>query len=569
MKQSLDGGISWTDLPTPPAGQWANIPWHALSLAVDPINENKVLLGALDIYVLHDAANALNPYVDFIKLTNWAIMYDLYNQNLSDEEKQIRSQKYVHADIHDIQFIGENPNNVVIATDGGVFYSENMGITQTTDPEYPAQNFPLFRHSNNDLITTQYHYASIHPDKNKWEVIGGTQDNGSVYVNNTSGHEKESMISGGDGGYAFWDRDNPELKITSVYGNWYYIHVGNEVYFRGPINGLFINPATYDDESNLIYSNMATSSYGGLYPSLKNRHYDSLEIINVNTILKTPNLNLQEISFVALKAGLTSAITAIKLSTYSEKLNKTAVIGTEDGKVYKVEGLPYNVSTKRIDNNQLPNGYISSIDIGQNESTILITISNFGLPSIWVTKDGGDKWQDLQRDLPDMPVRWGVFNPFDDHKIMVATEMGVWGLENSANESEGWLSYSFGLPLIRIDMIDIRSSDSTILAATHGHGLWVGKFNQGEIITSIEDLKISNNEVTWLYPNPAVDFVQIVSGKAAAYVKILDNKGNVITSCEVNENGLDIRSLSDGFYIFNIYDKRGIRIGSQKILVCK
>jgi hypothetical protein len=447
MKHSIDGGNSWQDITLPEG--WANIPWHALSLSVDPMNENKVLVGALDTYVLNDASQQAITTLDWIKVSDWAAMYDLYDPNLTEEEKQAAANRYVHADIHDIQFIG-GPDNVLITTDGGIFYSENMSVTIGIDPENPIQEFPVFKQVNNAQNTTQYYYGRIHPQKGNQEALGGAQDNGSVYVNNTAPDSQvESMISGGDGGYCFWDSNNPNVKITTVYGNRYYIHVGNTIHWIGnpqfPINGLFVNPMDYDDESNLIYSNAMTSTYGGLYKIAKHPYYDTLEIVNINSFIGTPTLGLPVVSFVKLNAGIQDAISNIKLSRHSTAANKTAIIGTEKGRVYKVKGLPGpTVTTTRIDNGKLPIGYISSIDIGRDENKILVTFSNFGIQSVWLTRDGGSNWLNIERNLPDMPVRWGLFNPYDDHKILLATEMGIWGLENTGDENEEWKSYNYG-----------------------------------------------------------------------------------------------------------------------------
>ena len=41
-------GQTNTEIPLP--NNWSNIPWHALSLAVDPTNEDRVVIGALNMY---------------------------------------------------------------------------------------------------------------------------------------------------------------------------------------------------------------------------------------------------------------------------------------------------------------------------------------------------------------------------------------------------------------------------------------------------------------------------------------------------------------------------------------
>ena len=571
LKHSIDGGESWQDITLPQG--WANIPWHALSLSVDPANENKIIIGALNVYVLNDASQQSIAQLDWIKISDWAAMYEVEDPNLSQEERDAAAKRYVHADVHDIQFVNNNSNEVLITTDGGVFYSENMSVTNAIDPENPVQEFPVFKQVNKALNTTQYYYGRIHPQPANQQAIGGAQDNGSIYVNVNPNQNQEWMISGGDGGYCFWDRSNSNVKITTVYGNRYYVHISGNVYWIGnpqfPINGLFVNPMDYDDEANLVYSNAMTSTYGGLYKIANHPYHDTLEIVNINSYLGTPTLGLPVVSFVKLNAGIQDAISAIKLSQYSSSTSKTAIIGTEKGAVYKVRGLPGpTVTTTRIDNGKLPIGYISSIDVGRDENRILVTLSNFGISSVWLTRDGGTNWLNIERNLPDMPVRWGVFNPYDDFQVMIATEKGIWGLENVLDEDEQWQSYNLGFPEIRVDMIDIRKEDSTILAATHGHGFWVGKFTQGEkIITDVTEFT-QPTELTWLYPNPASGVINIESSKKVNLVVIIDSTGKPIKSVMINARyQLDISDLPKGIYFFDGLDLLGRKIGKQKIVI--
>lgn len=566
--QSLDAGITWSQISH--NSSIYSLPWHAMSLAVDPNDENKILAAGLEVYVLNNAAAASITDLDWINLSSWSARFNANTPGLSEDEQQAYLDSYVHADIHDIQFIGNNSDEVLITTDGGVFHSSNIGLTNSIDPENPIQEFPAFETFDNGLNTTQYYHASLHPGDGRMEVVGGTQDNGSIYRNFTAGQEREDNISGGDGGYSFFDSDNDNLKITMVYGNRYYIHINEDTYFDGDINGLFVNPVDYDDVSNLIYSNTATSSYGGLYASLKGRYYDSLEIFNVNKFLGTADLGLETISYVKLNAGLEEAITAIKLFKTSETLDKTAVIGTENGQVFKVTGLPYSPTSTKIDAGQLPIGYISSVDIGSNENTILVTISNFGLASVWMTIDNGQNWMNLERDLPDMPVRWGRINPSDDNKIVIATEMGVWGLENIEDEDELWQDYNDGLPAMRVDMIDLRASDNTILAATHGHGLYIGEYDQqpeeveSEVVGIAKD--ILENKMLF-YPNPIKDVLKVTNNSNISNVRIFNIQGKLVLSSEIDSNGsININSLANGTFVIKGYNNQGQLVANQKVI---
>lgn len=564
MRQSVDGGVSWKEIPLPP-GNFANIPWHALSMAVDPQNENKIVLGALNLYTLNDTSvDVIDPY-NWIRLAYWAANYYANDPSLTQSERDYYTKIYVHADMHDIQYFNNNSDDLMITTDGGIFISSDISLSNSFNPETPTVGIPSFFALNNGLNTTQYYYASIIPDPDKLEFTGGTQDNGTIYTVLNGTTANETWISGGDGGFSFWDRDDPGLKITTVYGNRYYIHWNGDVHFIPWIDGLFVNPSVYDDQSNLIYSNAATSPYGGLYAGLRDRYFDTLRVVNVNKYIQKDDLGLDTTFYLPLHSGINEAITALVLSPYSDPENKTLFMGTETGKVYKVEGLPFSPEVTQIDNSQINQGYISSIDIGTSNSKLMVTLSNYGLSSVYSTRDGGGTWFDHELNLPDMPVRWGKFNPYDNTKLIIATEMGIWGLENTLDPTSQWQSYNLGFPKIRVDMIDIREEDSLILAATHGQGLYYGKINQGEKLILGTD-KLIENKVR-IYPNPFQSILHVETGFDFDVLQIHNLEGQLIRTSKFNKMvSLNLHFLPDGIYVLSGIDRNGQIKFSKRII---
>ncbi|HUM97634.1 MAG TPA: T9SS type A sorting domain-containing protein, partial [Chitinophagaceae bacterium] len=121
-------------------------------------------------------------------------------------------------------------------------------------------------------------------------------------------------------------------------------------------------------------------------------------------------------------------------------------------------GLPTNVST-------------SCIEVGTNDNNLVVTFSNYGVNNIWVTTNGGTSWTNIDGNLPDMPVRWALFKPGDNTKMIIATETGVWFSDLINGASTVWVS-SPTFPLVKATMLQYRSSDQMILASTHGRGLW-------------------------------------------------------------------------------------------------
>ena len=125
---------------------------------------------------------------------------------------------------------------------------------------------------------------------------------------------------------------------------------------------------------------------------------------------------------------------------------------------------------------------VSSIDVDPaNANHILVTLSNFGVASVWESTNGGTSFQNIEGNLPDMPVRWGIFAAANAELsgsgagvggIILGTELGVWTSSVINGTATIWAPNNTGLANVRIDMLRYRSSDNLLVAATHGRGLY-------------------------------------------------------------------------------------------------
>lgn len=555
-----DGGENWRFIDPPSDSRWSNIPWHALALGVDANNPNKIVIGGLDVYALPDATQGGG--LNWRKLTNWFSMFyfsDFFINYYKLTNVDSLRNHFVHADVHSIQFISGSSDEVLFSTDGGVQFTTEMSKSDDNLLENRLLEYPSFSSISNSLTTTQYYTVALHPENGKDETMGGLQDNGT---NQSLPMEKisyDDLIGGGDGAYCFFDADDPALRITSVYENNYTFIVDGQGFFRnfGESTGTFINPAVYDDRSNLLYANMAVD--GGfelLTPRLTGRYLDTLGVINVNEVLGKNMLGLETIFYIKLGANSTSAFSALTISPHDPPTDATMVLGNQLGDIYLVTGLPYSPNTIKIDNDQLPIGYVSAVDIGASKNDILVTLSNYGTKSVWYTNNGGSQWDNLDRNLPDIPVRDGLFNPLDDNKVIIATEMGIWGLENIRDESEQWKCYDKGMPNVRVDMIKVRASDSAIVAGTHGRGIFMGKFMQGGDVLE-PTLAVVERKPIKVYPNPVRDRLHIKSDKKITSVRIIDLFGRQVINQEFNGTSVNVERLNAGLYIIDITDVRG------------
>lgn len=513
--RSNDGGITWTQMNIPNE-EWSTLAWHAFNLKVSPINPDRVFSGGLDLW------STGNGGMSWRHVSDWSLMY----YGGGDE--------YVHADQHIIKYQPQSSGTAVFSTDGGVFSSSTAN-----------QNYPVFEQKNRGFNTLQFYSCAMNPSEETNQFIGGLQDNGTLKYTGEP-LTINDMIDGGDGAFCFWDQDDPTIFITSVYYNSYSYWKNNiQVGYSNPGTGTFISPADYDYKNNILYSN-AVSFFGS--------HANKLFRVKG---IPTPNSE-QEINL-----GTNSLVpfSHVKYSPHSPTGTSTLFVGTQSGKLFKITHAESTPQTTELTDSNFPEASISCIAIGSTENTLLVTFSNYGISSVWLSLDEGETWTEKETNLPDMPVRWAIFHPQNDDQVLLATETGVWATNTLRYDDTEWSPAIDGMANVRVDMLKIRTSDNLILAATHGRGLLTATY-QLDIYDKIDTPNKINNQFT-IYPNPASDWINIqaaIDNFNKIQLIITDVSGKVVLTKSIKPEKhfnyqLNIKSLSSGIYFVKLHSK--------------
>jgi photosystem II stability/assembly factor-like uncharacterized protein len=526
--RSTDKGATWTkkNIPSDANGQinFAYLAWHALDIAVDPNNPNTIFIGGLDVQKSYDGGNFWE------RVSDWSLMYSG------------GGGPYVHADQHIMVFKPGSSNELLLGCDGGVFYT---GTANNSGPTFESRNL--------DYNTLQFYSADLKNQAGSTEFLGGLQDNGSLYYY-IEPVTMDDMVSGGDGAFAFFDKQDVYYSISTVYYNDYFVQVNG-----APISnlynwesGVFVNPGDYDYRHKVIYAN-------------------ACDFINdsLDYYLKLSDVTGSGYgSFI--KAGTTTQtyFSAVKWSPYSPSGNATIFLGTQSGKLFKLINAATTPITTEITGSNFPVGNISSINIGKSEDVLLVTFSNYGVSSVFVSFNGGQNWSDCDGNLPDMPVRWGIFHPQNPKHVMIATETGVWTTDNIKAVPVVWTPEVTGMANVRTDMLNIRTSDNWVIAATHGRGLFT---TQWDILDAVKDLK---NPVYSFYPNPVIDILTVsfeTNGIQDIHFQVSDPSGKIV----LNENKgklngrvtrqMNFSSFPKGVYFVSVYGDGKI-LKSEKII---
>lgn len=430
FKKSVDGGASWSDITIPVMVEDGTTHFtrgqagYDLILAVHPTNPDLVIAGGIDLHRTSDGG------------TVWESVSQWYGGFSLPE---------VHADQHAIIFRPGNSDEALFGNDGGIFLSTNIGNNAAT---------PAFDIKNTGYNVTQFYSCAMANEVNRNYFLAGAQDNGTQQFELPQTNST-SPVSGGDGGFCYIDQINSDIQLSSYIYNNIYRSLDGGLSFTKDIaesTGLFINPGDYDSQRKILYS----ASNNDLIKRLS----------GVDGTLTNVDLGIPV-------GG--AKVSAIKVSPYNDVL----ILGISNGRVYKYTNASQaSPVLTRIDNGTTPvttAGWVSSVDVGADDNHILVTYSNYGVISIWETTDGGVNWYSKEGNLPDMPVRWTIYNPQNRNQVLAATELGVWTTDNfqpgTAN-APTWGPSNTGLANTRCDMLRYRDADGLVIVATHGRGLY-------------------------------------------------------------------------------------------------
>jgi len=459
---------------------------YNMTISVKPNNPDFVTIGATNLFRSTDGfATAPTDNSETEKNKFWIGGYSKDN-NVSQYPNQHPDQ---HVQIYD----PNNPNKLWVGHDGG--------LSVTTDG---TQQPVTWTDRNDSYIVTQYYDISLAPEVDNYQLIGGTQDNGTPFFeynfsNQTANNSID--ISSGDGGFSFWGsnyayvssqlgtvlripREN-DGSIASPFdgGEWSYVHP------QEASNQLFIHPYALDPNNDAIM----------YYPG-GSKLYRNTEATSINNTTNSDGVTQgwNELSQAAVSGY---NITALAVSTLPANTLYYAGSNDSDKPVIKrldnaktSNAIPKDISI----NDAAAGAYVKDIAINPNNGNeALVVMSNYAITGLYHTTDGGRNWEDVEGNLAGSSdpssanagpsMRSATIIPAKSGTIYVlGTSTGVYATQGLAGSQTQWGRESTfdgtGEPDIGysvVENIDSRRVDGDIAIGTHGRGIFVGDF-QGE-----------------------------------------------------------------------------------------
>ena len=510
--RSDNGGTSWSTFTAPSAlnnGTNSQTRYDLIS-AVDPSNPDVVVVGGIELAKSTDGGST------------WS---------------NISTSSTVHVDQHALVYF--NSSRLLIGNDGGIYYSSNM--TNTT---------PTFTQKNSGFDVTQFYGCDFHPTNANY-FLAGAQDNNTQQFN-SPGLNSTTPVVGGDGGIPHIRQTDGQLQIAATTSNNYFRSLNGGTTFSSlgsSINnnrGQFINPTDLDNNRNILYAGDDIGKYYCI---------TGLDATPAGTIKTLAQMGDRGVTAIKIDPN---AINTIWIAASNVDAS-TTLLQPIVMKISNANTTPAVALTATI---AAGNGaYISSIDVdASNTNNVLVTVSNFGVVSVWESTNGGTTFTNIEGNLPDMPVLWGLFAPpgaqlngTTGGGIILGTDLGVWTTSAVSGTSTQWIANNNGLANVQVYMIKYRPANTSLVAATHGRGLYTTDLTG--VVTGVSNNVITKDFIKYI----SADENQLLVVKGSLntvkmQVEIFDASGKILYNRKhpYQDLTIPISGWSKGSYIIKV-----------------
>ncbi len=442
LYRSDDGGKSWRR--TSDDARARQRPWYYTHVYADPQNADVV-------YVLN---------VQFLKSI--------------DGGRTFSTISVPHADNHDLWIDPNNSQRMINANDGGANVTYNGGQTWTEQDQATAQFYHV-------ILDNQFPY----------KVYGAQQDNSTIGIlSRTTGgggidRQHWHSVGGGESGYIAPKWDDPNIVYAGSYGGYLtrYDHRTGEtrtinVWPENPMGGgaegmkyrfqwtypIVVSP----HDANVLYvagNHVFKSTNEGM----------SWEMIS-------PDLTRNDKTKLGPSGGpITRDNTSVEyyctIFAFAESHVQKGILwaGSDDGLIYLSRdggGSWQNVTPKDLPEWSL----VSIIEPSHHDvATVYVAATRYKLddfrPYLFKSTDFGKTWKKIVRGIPDKDYTRVIReDPHRSGLLYAGTENGVYV---SFDGGDRWQSLQLNLPIVPIHDLAVHQREKDLVAGTHGRSFWI------------------------------------------------------------------------------------------------
>lgn len=545
--QSTDGGQSYTPVATRLGHMWGQGAYNN-AIWVDPTDPNHIVLGGGDLIATEDGGASFRAI-----------------------------GQGGHADRH---WIVEHPN-YDDSTNRVIFVGSDGGVYTGTNVRQLGMGGDTLQSLNNNLGVTQFIHLDV--DTATGRMLGGTQDNGTLFFDPSTGTNGWVTRVGGDGGFSWIDPADPSFEYSEyvsarVTRNRRYFHATNT-----DRNGACCTDAGTDSGSNCIavatpppagsLADACTGAANFYAPTAMDPSDSRRFLVGAARMWRTNDAQADPIvwSVIAGPAGICNSVSTNSGATCADDSacmgtgaacalsNISAIdiaptnpdvvwIGYGNGTVYRTSnGTSPAPSWQRVDDNAppmptsttgpLPRQFCTRVRIDPADTNrVYVAVGGYQGANLWKTEDSGATWQLISGGincdpavrsataLPCIQVNTIQIHPSQPGWLYAGTDLGVY---TSENDGLTWSGSNDGPGNVIIQDLTWNDNEQ-LFAVTHGRGI----FRTAPIVPDCDDNGVDDRIELALRDcnvNGRIDRCDVNSGES------VDCNGNLLPDeCEIS-----------------------------------
>ena len=503
--------------------------WYDAGLLVDPNDFTRVYMSTTDLNLSTESA------ANFRDVTwGWTTKHGL------------NGGVRVHVDQHARAFVGTDSSQMLIGTDGGVFYSSNANADSPAAPS--GSSLVKWIELNETINSIEFYFGDIVGNFATAAVpaIGaGAQDNGCSAAHFSAapdGPVKWTATCGGDG---------TTTKIEPVFNKVYFnssqtgalarnltfgttfsggfstasantrdpgVTTGSSTWGGDPVGSIFAMSYDMYKWGNLSVPGSGCDAVNGCNHMIAGttRLWETIDSTDSNTTTmraswkaRTPNLTKNSLNSPA--GDIRSYINYV---AYSFTDPTVAAVASNDGAVQIVFGLGTAVTANcpvtppasttncanavnvTDSNNVLPNRPIFGVRF--DPTTPLVAYAAVGgfNPNTPTTPGhvfqitcsancASFVWEDKTGNLPDIPAEQVMPNPNFPQQVFVGTDWGLYYTDDITQDAPQWVRFE-SVPHVMVWELVVDRGFTTLAAFTRSRGAWVWPLPNAELGTSAD-----------------------------------------------------------------------------------
>ncbi|HVF34906.1 MAG TPA: hypothetical protein VND91_06250, partial [Candidatus Saccharimonadia bacterium] len=459
--RSTDGGNNWTQATVGDIAGAGTQSWYNAGLTVSPVAPSTVILSAFRTF-RSTAGGA-----------SFASMGTL-----------------PHVDHHGRSYLANDPDQLLIGTDGGVYYTANARAAS-----------PTWVSLNATLNTIEFYSGTLSANfatAATSSAVGGAQDNScmvSTWTGGVFGPQAWSVRNGGDG---IWTSIEPILGQR-----WYYSSQNGAIVATLNAQGTAAAPASpsgWTADRKSFLTNFDLYRFGDATTGCPATGCDRI-IAGSHRVWESVTGGIPQQGWVAsspdLTKGTLGARSFINQVSYATSTPTIAIAGTNDGNVAIGFNMGQNVANSAtwVDvtggNVVLPNrpvldvfldpvaptiGYAAVGGFDQNTPTTPGHLFQVTCTASCATFT----WRNISGNLPNIPANSVVVNPNRPRQVFAGTDWGLFYTDDVTANPVVWSKHA-GLPSVMIWDMNFDRGFTTLAVWTRSRGAWVWPLPTGAL----------------------------------------------------------------------------------------